>query len=246
METNDNLHQGHRERMYDKVLKNADVLADHELLEVLLFAVMPRKDTNAVAHKLLFTFGSIDKIFKATPKELMAIDGIGKRTSVHIAVVGKLFEAFKSQTEEKDNTSWSSFASHKREIAKIFDGAEEETFVAVLLNEKRKKITAIRFEEVDNAKVRVEIPDLAKAIAIHKPKYIVICHNHPSGSPLPSKQDDFTTKKLNLVCEMHGVILVDHVIYGGSDKFYSYHLENRMEEIKKVADLDKIIVSIKE
>ena len=86
--------------------------------------------------------------------------------------------------------------------------------------------------------VKAEIPDLVKAINIHKPTYAIIAHNHPSGNVLPSAQDDFTTKKLNVIFDLHDVNLFDHIIVGG-DKAYSYSQDKKIDDIKR-ATLNKL------
>ena len=67
------LHEGHRQRMYEKVEK--DALADHEWLEVLLFGALPRKNTNELAHRLIAQFGSAIKVFFASREELQKVPG---------------------------------------------------------------------------------------------------------------------------------------------------------------------------
>ena len=70
MSNKENLHAGHRERMIEKFLNNPQSFSDHELLEVLLFYAIPRRNTNDIAHRLLRTFGSIEKVFSADRQTL--------------------------------------------------------------------------------------------------------------------------------------------------------------------------------
>lgn len=80
------LHADHRKRMRARV-KNDGVtcLADHELLEVFLFDMIPRRNTNTTAHFLLDRFGSLDKVFSASVSELVEVEGIGEVTARYIA-----------------------------------------------------------------------------------------------------------------------------------------------------------------
>ena len=73
----ENIHAGHRERMMKKVKDTPDGLLDYELLEILLFNMLPRINTNPLAHKLIKTFGSVEKVITASVDELMAIKGVG-------------------------------------------------------------------------------------------------------------------------------------------------------------------------
>ena len=87
------------------------------------------------------------------------------------------------------------------------------------------------------------MPEMAKAVAIHKPAYAIIAHNHPSGSVTPSEADDLTTMKINTLCAVHGVNLIDHVIVAGN-KFYGYNSEGRLQAVKENSDLDKLFMKI--
>ena len=100
------IHAGHRDRMYDKLLNSPDSLSEHEYLEVLLFSFIPRKNTNPIAHKLLRTFGSLSGVFNASAKELMTVDGIGKSVATKIVAVGKIFQRVKDKKEK--TFTWSS------------------------------------------------------------------------------------------------------------------------------------------
>lgn len=240
MKAKENLHQGHRERAIEKLFKNPQGLAEHEVLEIILFSVIPRRDTNAIAHRLIRTFGSLTKVFSASAEELVSVEGVGKRTAGEILALGRVIELVGNKPKE-DTSVWYSVYSKKNELIEMFKNEREEKFVLILLNARRKKITSFEYEDKHGDSVSAEIPEIARAIALHKPKYAMIAHNHPSYNPNPSKSDDLATMKINLLCSMHGVILTDHVIVSG-EKIYSYHIEGRMDYLKSISDLDKLLV----
>ena len=77
--TKTNLHQGHRKRLRQRFLEQGlDGLPDINVLELLLFYAQPRQDTNATAHRLMDTFGSLDSVFEAPPESLMSVKGVGE------------------------------------------------------------------------------------------------------------------------------------------------------------------------
>lgn len=77
------LHDGHRQRKRERFLKQgADGLADHEVLELLLYYAIPRRDTNELAHRLIQHFGTLDAVFQAPPEALMQVSGIGENAAV--------------------------------------------------------------------------------------------------------------------------------------------------------------------
>ena len=82
------MHEGHRQRMYDK-LKNDDGLFDHELLEILLFNALPRKNTNPIAHELLDTFGSLAGVLAADTEKLKAVNGVGENVALYLKCIGE-------------------------------------------------------------------------------------------------------------------------------------------------------------
>lgn len=238
MDGNIKLHAGHRERMLNKFAENPDAFSDHELLEILLFYFIPRKNTNDIAHKLLRAFGTLDKVFSATEKELMSVDGIGKRTAAGLLLIGKFVYAIKDR--ERQKPYFKNFAIVKQRLMQLFYGLKEEKLLLILLDINFKEITKIEFCDNCFNKVSAEISEIAKAFALHKPKHAIIVHNHTSNSSEPSKEDDITTQKINILCEVHGVKLVDHIIFSKCDD-YSYNDTGRLERIKKVADLNKIL-----
>ena len=87
MDKVENCHSGHRERMAEKFIIAPNAMLDHEVLEMLLFYVIPRKDTNKLAHRLIRVFGSLQNVLDRTPKELMMVDGVGKRTAVFLSLI---------------------------------------------------------------------------------------------------------------------------------------------------------------
>lgn len=239
----DDLHTGHRKRMLTRLSVSPETLSDHELLEILLYPVIRRKDTNGLAHKLLKVFGNLKNLFNADASEIASVDGAGEAVAAHIVSIGRIF-AIVRQEKERD-IKWFSFDNNRKEIVRLFYGLNDERFIIVLLNAKYGKITHLSFEDHDRFSVKAEIPEIAKAFALHKPKYAIVAHNHPSGDVNPSEADDFTTKKLNLLCDLHGVTLIDHVIVFG-EKAFSYHVSGRMHYIKETADINKIMSTVME
>lgn len=243
MDNNVEIHAGHRERMYDKLLNSPDSLSEHEYLEVLLFAFLPRINTNPLAHKLLRTFGSLNGVFNASAKELMSVDGIGKSVATKIVAVGKIFQ--KVNTNKEKTFTWSSVYSHSGEMLGWFDDENSEKVILVLINGNDEEIFKLSFDGSDENAVDASISEIVNAFALYKPKKVVVVHNHPSGNVQPSKIDDHTTYRLSLLCKIHGVKLKDHIIVC-KNEIFSYLLSNRLDMIDKSTKLNDIINIIKE
>ena len=71
------MHEDHRKRVKERFLKDGiENMPDHEVLELLLFFSIPRKDTNALAHELIEHFGSLNCVLEASADDLMQVNGI--------------------------------------------------------------------------------------------------------------------------------------------------------------------------
>ena len=240
MNAKESLHEGHRSRMLNKVLQNPEILEEHELLEVLLYSFIPRVDTNPTAHELIKFFGSLEKVFNATAKELMSVKGVGKKTAQYISVIGKIYNAVSEKAKDKPKIIWKTFDASKNYLIDYYRNVKDEEFLFVLLDAKYKEIARMKFEDKNRYQVSADVPEIAKALVLHKPKYAIIVHNHPSGNISVSDTDDITTMKINMICEIHGVTLVDHVVIA-KENAYSYFLDGRLQHIKEVSNVNKIL-----
>jgi DNA repair protein RadC len=241
MSTNENIHAGHRERTINKFLRFPDSFNDHEILEVLLFYAIPRRDTNPLAHKLIKVFGSLEKVLSATADELMSVDGVGKSTAAAIMLIGKI-NAITIERALKSERILAP-ANAKSVVKDYLKHKPNETFIMVLLNAKKEVMTVLEYTDDKKEEVTADIPELSHAMSIHKAKYAIIAHNHPSRIARPSTNDDMATKKVSAICNIHGVKLTDHLILGGEEVF-SYHSNGLMEDIHKQTNIEKLLSKV--
>ncbi len=237
------IHAGHRERAIEGFLKNTGGLNDHQVLEILLFFAIPRIDTNPLAHKLIKMFGDLKGVFSATHTQLMSVDGVGKKTASFILAIAEVFKRIEYKKEKQ--ISFSNPQETKDYLFGIFDGLSHEKFMMILLDSKFKLLAKVEFTDRQRDKVSAEIPEVVSAINIYKPTYAIMAHNHTSGNAKPSNEDNFATKKINLICELNGVNLIDHIIISANNAF-SYKGENLIDNIKRQSNLKNIFNGIKE
>ena len=242
MNTASNIHAGHRERAIEVFIKNTDGLADHQVLEILLFFAIPRKDTNPLAHKLLKIFGDLKGVFSANLEQLMAVEGVGKRIASFILAIAEVFKRIESKKQKE--ILFSNPHKTKEYLYQLFDGLNHEKFMMIFLDSKFKQQAKVEFTDNEKDKVSAEIPEVVSAINVYKPTYAIMAHNHTSGSVFPSDEDHFATKKINIICELHDVNLIDHIIICGKNAF-SYKGENLIDNIKKQSSLENIFNGIK-
>ena len=94
-------HSGHRNRMRAKYLKGGfELLADHEILEILLYYCIPRKNTNELAYTLLNKYKTLANVFDATPDELMEIDGISEVSATLLTMIPELSKVYENSKKK--------------------------------------------------------------------------------------------------------------------------------------------------
>ena len=224
------LHEHHRDRLREKAIKDISVLNEYELLELILFGAIPRRNTNDVAHRLIDEFGSIRSVFAASPETLMKVEGIGPTTAAHIAAMNCALNAI-SEKEDEFPTDFS-FSSIKQPLVDYYKRFKEEVFIVFFLDKKQRILSRKAIYGHSAVQVDIDLNDLARQLILIKPAYIAVAHNHLSGNVSPSADDDVATQKLSMVASLNGASLVDHLIVCG-DKIYSYYYDNRLEKINK-------------
>lgn len=245
MTAKDNIHGGHRERLIDKFVSYPDSLSDHELLEMMLFSFIPRKNTNGIAHNLLSRFGTIENVFSCSPEELITIEGIGKKTAYAIALCGKLYRKTFEKRKTLPQNSWRYFVVYSDEIKPDFYDLTDEKLIVYFLTENFLLFYKLSFTDRLNSSVKMEMSELSEKLALKKPRYIIVAHNHPSGNPFPSYDDDITVKKLLLTCLANGCGFLDNLIYCNNN-VYSYSIDRRFEKNLELAELYNTIQSLTE
>lgn len=231
------MHEGHRQRMLAR-LEKADALQDHELLEILLFNAVPRKNTNPLAHRLLESFSTLEGVFGAEIDELMSVDGVGRETAAYIRCAGAVFARIRAMKQEPPRLfnvrTFSDF------VASRLGGLDREVVELFCIDANEHIRFSKRFVSGDVTRARVEPEELSRFLALHRPAGIVAAHNHPSSSAAPSDTDDRFTAQLQMLCSMNNIRFYDHIIVG-QDGTYSYFLVGRMEEIRRNFNVDSLI-----
>lgn len=239
-----NLHDGHRARITEKFLENPDTMQEHELLEILLFRYIPRRNTNDIAHRLLQTFGNLENLFNADGKTLTAVEGVGKTVAAGILLTGKLIKTIYGKFTA-DLPEIFNYATARRDFVDYFRGMRTEKTVILLLDKRNTPIAQLVYEMNSVSKSYLNKTELANAIAINKPTYAIMAHNHPSGIAAPSRNDDIATLKVYELCDLLGVRFNDHIIVAGNDTF-SYYYDGRLAELRQKYNSDDYLHGINE
>lgn len=213
------MHDGHRKRMRDRFRKDGlEGFAPHEVLELLLFYARARGDVNPLAHRLLEVFGSLRGVLEAPPEQLMQVEGVGEETATFISMMVPIFRKYQATMGEKS--------------LRLLCRAEAERFCSALLcGLRRERLYMISLSSTGMVVgTRVvgegslnEVPAyprlVVEAALNHNAHGVILCHNHPGGSPRPSAADREVTRHIEAVLKHLGIRLVDHIIVAGNETF---------------------------
>ena len=222
------MHEGHRQRMLERLESAEGSLQEHELLEILLFNAIPRKNTNELAHRLLSTFGSLHAVLGAEMAELKAVPGVGESTAAYLRIIG-IFYA-RAQLKEPELPSAFSFAAFRPFLIERFEGAREEYVELYSLDGKDSVKNVRRFSSEKSFQASVDPKEISRFLVEAKPAAMVAVHNHITGLATPSREDDDFTAQLEILCSMHNVSLRDHIICS-PEGVYSYFLSGKLNEL---------------
>jgi DNA repair protein RadC len=205
--------EGHRQRLRERFLKaGPDALADHEMLEILLFAV-PRCDTKQRARDLLARFGSFASAIAAPIPDLLSVEGVGEAAAVMLKLVHPA--SVRLMSAEVINTpvlsNWDGLMAYlNAELSR----ERVEQFRVLYLDNKNRLLADEAQQRGTVNHTPVYPREVAKrALELHATALIVV-HNHPSGDPTPSRDDIAMTQQIKAAAATLSVVLHDHIIVG--------------------------------
>ncbi len=213
MAENKGIHDGHRDRVRDRFLKEGlRGFEDHQVMELLLFYGIPRKDTNEMGHVLMNRFGSLSAVFDASLESLMDC-GLSRSCACMIKLVHSLCERYYTDKYLTDNKNTQINADNIGDcIRPFFIGKDVEHVLLMLLDAKGNRLFCDIISKGSFTSSEVNIKDILKLCIQFQAYSAILAHNHPSGIPLPSDQDVKLTLKLKNALASIGVRLIDHII----------------------------------
>lgn len=208
----------HRKRLRDRfMLGGPAAMPDYELLELVLFRAIPRKDVKPLAHRLLAEFGDFNRVISADKSRLSSVKGVGAAVTLEL----KLIEA----------------AAHRMSRSRVMNAHVIASWDAVLdychTTMAHRETEQFRILYLDKKNVLIADEEQAAGTVDHVPVYprevvkralelnasaLILVHNHPSGDPTPSDADISMTNKVNDAAMALGLVLHDHLIIGKSQE----------------------------
>ncbi len=205
---------GHRARLRKRLLEGgADALADHEVIEYLLMTAIPRRDTKPIARTLLQQFGTLAGVFNADPAALARHPGMGETSAAALRIVALAARrlARTQATTQPMLSSWQALIDYLT-IDMAHLTVER---VRVLYLDTKNRL--IRDEHVTDGSIdeaAIHPREVIRRALDLGATAIIIVHNHPSGSPEPSRADIQITNRIAEAGRLLGITVHDHVIIG--------------------------------
>ena len=208
------IHTGHRQRMRDKLITHGSrVLQSYELLEMLLYHVMPHKDTNPIAKRLFLKFGSINGVFSANKDELMTVEGVGEGIAEYLIKAGKIILDPFCDASDEAYDDYDKIGGFLTEKLSSFDSAKT---VAVVFDNRMRMIAYRELYDLDYSSGAVRADSFVDFAIKNNAAVVVTAHNHPHGPFFPTIGDMATNTLIGSALHSVGVELIEHYIVSGS------------------------------
>ncbi|MGL4973888.1 MAG: RadC family protein [Bosea sp. (in: a-proteobacteria)] len=205
---------GHRDRLRERFVEaGADALPDYELLELVLFRSIPRRDVKPLAKDLIKRFGSFAEVIGAPASRLAETPGLGASTVLDLKIVeGAARRLAKGAvTRRAVLSSWSSVIEYCR-AAMAFSEIEQ---FRILFLDKKNALLADEVQQTGTVDHTPVYPrEVVKRALELSATAVILVHNHPSGDPTPSVADIKMTREIIDVAKPLGIQVHDHIIVG--------------------------------
>ena len=218
MAEKENIHKGHRQRMWKKYLDHGiECFEEHELLEILLFSCYTRRNTNDIAHALIERFGSLESVMNASVNELCEVENVGPSAAANICFISDL--AKKMSSKMPDNVRLSNSEEMREYCTKLLIGSKIEMSYVLYLDQSSVLLAQQRLAKGTAVAVEFDVRTIAeKAIKLNC-RNVVLVHNHPGGISIASSADVATTRRVSNALLNLGISVTDHIIVAGDDSY---------------------------
>ncbi|MBS7259424.1 MAG: JAB domain-containing protein [Eubacteriales bacterium] len=208
----DNPHEGHRQRLKQTFLNGGvNSMHEHQLLELLLFYALPRKDVNQIAHSLIDRFGSLHGVIHADPNDLMR-EGLSENTAVLLRLAG-VIAPYSERTLLK-RTQFNNLDSVIDFSYRLIGHCREERICIISLSKAFCLLHYDIYECGSTSRISLPMRTVVESALRHGAVNVVIAHNHPSGQYLPSDEDITATGELRRLLGNLDIVLSEHIIVG--------------------------------
>ena len=205
----------------------AEALSNAELLAILIGSGTPNESAVELMQKVLSqSNNNLNTLGKKSIKELMAFKGVGPAKAITILAACELGKRRQQELAEERLRLDSSQGIYQLMRPTLQDLDAEEAWL-LLLNQQCKLIKKMRLSHGGLTQTMVDVRILVREALLANTTLIVLCHNHPSGSLHPSREDDHLTERVKKACDLMSLHFIDHLIITDG-AYYSYRDEGRL------------------
>ncbi len=220
-------HQGHRQRMRTRVEQyGLESLVPHEALEYILYITNARRDTNGLAHDLIERFGDFAGVLEASEEDLLTVEGVGPATARMLHLLPQISRYY-TQSSMHGRKSLKTTEELAEYLMKQFAGAAQERALLAALDSRSRVKGLFWLRDGTGSRVSLELKDVVAAALKGGTDRVVLCHNHPNGIALPSREDLQATENIVRALGLVKVQLRDHIILTESE-YFSMREANRL------------------
>lgn len=210
-------HTGHRRRMKDRFVNcGLDNFEPHEVLEMMLYYCIPRRDTNEIAHRLIERFGTFDQVLDASVGDLEKVEGVGKNAAEFISFARSIGSYYHTSCVKKRKIL-NNLEECGQYISAFFDGKKNETVYLLCLDAKCKVLGCFMINEGGLNAVEIAIQKVVQLALSVNASSVILAHNHPGGLAIPSQEDRQTTLRIAKALQLVQITLCDHIIVADGD-----------------------------
>lgn len=211
------MHEGHRERLKQRFRdEGLEHFSEINILELLLFYSVPRRDTNPTAHQLLDKYGSLVNVLEAEYEDLLNVDGISSNSATLIKLVMQLSRYYLS-SKNKPGVILPNRKAAAEYLVHTYIGEKNEIVKFIMLDSKGKILSINTMFEGNFNSVDINMRKIVETAIITKAASIIMAHNHPGGIAIPSEEDLVSTRHIKKVLNSISVELLDHIIIADDD-----------------------------
>ncbi len=206
----------HRQRLRARFLSGgADAMPDYELLELLLFRAIPRRDVKPLTRDLLNKFNDFNGVITASPERLLEVKGVGEAVICELKIVAATAQRLaRSRVLQRPVvSSWEALIDYCHTAMAHRD---TEQFRVLFLDRKNTLIADEKQGSGTVDHVPVYPREVVKRALELNASALILVHNHPSGDPTPSPEDISMTAQIERAAQALGITLHDHLIVGKS------------------------------
>jgi len=240
------MHEDHRQRLREHFRAvGLESFEPHNVLELLLFYSIPRRDTNEIAHNLMDHFGSLVNVLDAAPEELCKVEGVGEASATLISLAAQLARRYLAE-QSVEKASFHSSQDFQNYVVSKFLGEKNEAAYLFCLDNAGRLLHECKVSLGTKYSVSLDNRTLLETAFHHNATKVVLAHNHPNGIGAPSSNDVQLTEAAAKLYREVNIQLLDHLIVAngacfsmaGSRKFGWIFLSNVMSiERQQAADI---------